>query len=104
MILSQVQQLASAINQFRTEYGFHPMGSNAEIIKALRGDNPRKIVFFEAPSQSYNEQGEVIDPWGAPLLFDIRDGQEPRIRSIGPDGKDNAGAPDSDDITSRQVK
>lgn len=94
-----VTSMATAVKSYLTEYGFRPEGDNAQITATLRGDNPRKIVFFEAPVKSYNPSGELIDPWGTPCRFDLS-GPETRIWSCGRDRVDNGGAEGSDDIVS----
>lgn len=97
---ARVSQVCAALKQYRTEYGAMPAGSQAEIMNTLRGANPRKIVFFEARPQDFNQQGEYIDAWGTPYHIDASTPDYPWAYSYGPDKQDNGGAPGSDDITS----
>ena len=92
--------LAAAAKAYATEYGAPVSGSPAQIMATWRGDNPRKIVFFDAYPSSFNAQGEAVDPWGTPVRFDLSDPQKPRVWSCGGNRKDESGAEGSDDIVS----
>jgi Type II secretion system (T2SS), protein G len=89
--------LADHVKEYRQEYGFYPAGNNAEIIRALCGDNPRKVVFFE-PHGDLSAAGELLDPWGTPYRFDLSDPKNPKIYSFGKNKRDDHGADRSDDI------
>ena len=89
-----------ACKSYQTEYGSLPAGNNTDITSALRGANPRNIVFFELRSRDMNSLGEVIDPWGTPYRFTLQDGQSPLIRSAGPDRIFD----DKDDLVSDQFQ
>jgi hypothetical protein len=91
--------LADSVKDYWTEYGSVPTGSHAEIIRALRGDNPRKIVFY-APHGVLNAAGERLDPLGNPYRFDLSDPNHPRIYSFGKNQRDDGGVVGSDDICS----
>ena len=69
-------------------------------MNTLRGDNPLKIVFFEAPSNRFNARGEYLDPWGTPFHIDASNPTFPWAYSFGKDTKDDGGVPESDDIPS----
>jgi type II secretory pathway pseudopilin PulG len=95
-----VLQLKAALMAHQTEFGNLPTGTNAELMVVLQGNNPRKLVLFDANLSSINSQHEVIDPWGTPILFDLSDQQNPRIWSCGKDRQDNGGKQGSDDLAS----
>jgi hypothetical protein len=97
---SRLTQLTSSLAKYRTEYGSLPSGGNAEIIWALLGKNPRKIVFFEAQPDAFNSRNELTDPWGTPYCFDLANPETPRLWSCGRDRVDNRGAEGSDDVAS----
>ena len=61
--------LARATQKYREEIGEFPAGDNAEIVAALRGENPKKTVFFECAADDLGPNGEMVDPWGTPYLF-----------------------------------
>lgn len=92
--------IVGAVNQYRTDYGSFPSGENAAIVAALRGKNPRGIIYFEPPTPWINPKGELIDPWKTPYCFDLSDPQNPRVWSCGKNRRDDGGAEGSDDIVS----
>jgi hypothetical protein len=101
---SFVDGLLHATNAYATEYGSPVSGSPAQILATLRGDNPRKIIFFDTVARCINGQGELIDPWGTPYRFDLSDAEKPRIWSCGRNRKDEGGAEGTDDIASWRVR
>ncbi len=83
-----VQLIAGAVQYYEKEYGvMPPVTSNAQFIKVLMGDNPRKIEFIDmGPRQDErNANGEMIDPWGTPFQFSVDDKGKFHFRSAGPD-------------------
>lgn len=97
---AHVVQLLTGIQSFATVYGSFPKGDNAAIMAALGGKNERLIIFFEAPAESFNDRGELVDGWGKPVRFDLSDPANPRIWSTGRNRRDDQGADGSDDIPS----
>lgn len=71
------------IRDFRSQFGGNPIGTNAEITKALGGDNPRGATFLDGETK--NGRGELIDRWGMPYFFHQLSGSEMEVRSAGPD-------------------
>ncbi len=65
----------------------HPfrMGANEEFAAALLGKNAAREVFLTAPHAALNDQGQLIDRWGTPLFFHVRESARIDIRSAGPD-------------------
>lgn len=61
------------------------MGANEEFAAALMGENAAKEVFLRAPHACLNEKGQLVDRWGTPLFFHVRDRDRIDIRSAGPD-------------------
>lgn len=90
----------TALKAYATEYGYSLTGNPVQMFAALRGNNQRKIIFFEVRSDRFNAQGELIDPWDTPYRFDLSKPDAPRIWSCGPNRKDEGGAEGSDDIVS----
>ena len=72
---------------FRTRMGENPVGTNAEIMRAVMGGNPAKARLGPPEGQSLNEQGELIDKWGNPYFFHQMSKDKMEIRSAGPDAK-----------------
>jgi hypothetical protein len=63
------------------------MGANEEFAAALMGKNATKEVFLEAPHACLNAKGQLVDRWGSPLFFHVRDRSRIDLRSAGPDGE-----------------
>ena len=49
--------------------------------------NAAKEVFLEAPHACLNAKGQLVDRWGSPLFFHVRDANRIDLRSAGPDGE-----------------
>jgi hypothetical protein len=96
-----VESFATALDSYAVEYGYHPERAPAELLRTLRGDNKRKIVFFECAARSVNAGGEFTDPWGQPYHIDQSDPSSPRVYSSGPNRLDEHGAKGSDDIVAK---
>ncbi len=61
------------------------MGANEEFAAALLGKNSAKEVFLKAPHPCLNDKAQLIDRWGTPLFFHVRDASRIDIRSAGAD-------------------
>ncbi len=83
---SDLQRITRLLRDFRTIAGDNPIGSNAEIVESLSGDNPRqaKILPDDLPR---NSSGELVDRWGTPYFFHQLTRNSMEIRSAGPDRK-----------------
>lgn len=81
-----VEAIRSAVQKFGATFGGNPVGTNAEITRALNGDNPTHAVFLSGiPGQQINSNGELVDPWGTPYFFHQLSGHDMEVRSAGPD-------------------
>jgi Type II secretion system (T2SS), protein G len=78
------EKVTNMITSFHTRMGENPVGTNAEIMKSLMGENPIHATFSPDPP-TLNAKGELIDPWGTPYFFHQISGDEMEIRSAGPD-------------------
>lgn len=81
---SDLQRITIMLRDYRTIAGDNPIGSNAEIVQALSGDNPRqaKILPDDLPR---NSSGELVDRWGTPYFFHQLSRNSMEIRSAGAD-------------------
>ncbi len=70
---------------YRTVAGENPVGTNAEIMRTLMGDNARQATLGPPEGQSLNAAGELVDRWGTPLFFHQLSKTVMEIRSAGPD-------------------
>ena len=68
---NDVTQLVVAAKAYVTEYGKPPEGSQLAQLKALEGDNPRKIVFIEVDPKRTTKDGIFLDPWGTPYVYEL---------------------------------
>ena len=75
------------ITDYHTLMGENPVGTNAEIMKALMGHNPHQATLGPPAGASLNGQGELIDRWGTPYFFHQLSRDAMEIRSAGPDRK-----------------
>ena len=73
------------LRDYRTRMGENPVGSNAEIMKAVMGDNPAKARLGPPSGQSLNRDGELVDRWETPYFFHQLSKSSMEIRSAGPD-------------------
>lgn len=76
----------TAFRQYALKFGGNPVGDNAEITAALRGQNPRQSVFLTVrDGLRVNSEGQAVDAWGTPYFFHQLSRTEMEIRSAGPD-------------------
>lgn len=76
------------LRDYRAAFAENPVGTNAEITRALAGRNPRKVNLFPDSPDSFprNARGELLDHWGRPFFFHQISGTIMEVRSAGPDG------------------
>ena len=72
---------------YRTLTGENPVGTNAEIMKAIMGGNPKNAVLGPPQGQQVNDLGELLDHWGTPYFFHQLSKDLMEIRSAGVDQK-----------------
>jgi hypothetical protein len=92
----EAEEVALNLRNFGQRFGGNPVGTNAEITKALNGGNTAAANYLPA-SRRMNAAGELIDTWGTPYFFHANSATEMEIRSAGPDRKLFT----SDDLTAR---
>lgn len=81
-----VDKITLSLRDFRTAMGENPVGTNAEIAKALNGGNPKQARLLP-DGQAVNGEGELVDRWGTPYFFHQLSKDHMDIRSAGPDKK-----------------
>ncbi len=62
-----------------------PLGSNAEMAAALRGEGRVKLALLPPGHRAFDAAGRLIDRWGTPLFFHVESADRIAIRSAGPD-------------------
>lgn len=76
----------TAFRQYALKFGGNPVGDNAEITAALRGQNARQSVFLTtSDGLRVNGEGQAVDAWSTPYFFHQLSRTEMEIRSAGPD-------------------
>ena len=94
---SDGENIRLMFRDFRTLMGENPVGSNAEIMKAVMGGNKKQARLGPPTGQNLNGEGELVDRWGTPYFFHQMSATEMEIRSAGPDQKMWTG----DDVVAR---
>ena len=80
-----VDQVGLMLRDYRTRMGENPLGTNAEIMKAVMGENPKQVRLGPPEGQKLNAAGELVDRWGTPIFFHQLSKASMEIRSAGPD-------------------
>ena len=84
--LTVLENARTAIHNYGQRFGGNPVGSNAEITRALLGENPGQVNFISADNGlRVNGKNELIDAFGTPFFFHQMSGTEMEIHSAGPD-------------------
>ena len=73
--------------EFRNVLGENPVGTNAEIMSAVNGNNLKQTRIGPPDQQKLNGDGELIDRWGTPYFFHQMSKTVMEIRSAGADRK-----------------
>lgn len=73
------------LRDYRSTVGENPVGTNAEIMAALLGDNIKQVRVNVAPGSALNDKGELVDRWGTPYFFHQLSATQMEIRSAGED-------------------
>ena len=84
-LLEVLENVRVMIRDYRTVLGENPVGTNAEIMRAINGHNAKQAKIGAPAGQGLNGNGELIDPWGTPFFFHQISRTEMEIRSAGPD-------------------
>lgn len=65
----------------------NPVGDNHDITAALKGRNPRGLVFLLPDHPAIGPDGQLRDRFGNPFHFHAESGTRMVVRSAGPDGR-----------------
>ena len=92
-----MENLFVGLQRYKEYVGRYPVGNNAQIVKALMGENPKNVIILVGRKTDLNSQGELVDPWGTPLRIYFA-GEGILVRSAGPNKRfDDSTAVDADD-------
>jgi hypothetical protein len=93
-----VENLFVGLQKFKETVGAYPLGSNADIAKAMKGSNAKNVIILVGRKNELNEKGEIVDPWGTPLRIYFSDAGV-LIRSAGPNRRfDDSTVMEADDF------
>lgn len=81
----EVDKISLMLRDYRTIAGENPVGTNAEIMTAVMGRNPKQATLGPPEGMHLNEKGELIDRWGTPYFFHQLSRNHMEIRSAGAD-------------------
>jgi hypothetical protein len=84
-VAANMAKIALMFRNFRTIEGENPIGTNAEIMKSIMGENSRGARLGPPEGMTVNGNGELVDPWGTPFFFHALTKDVMEIRSAGPD-------------------
>ena len=62
-----------------------PIGGNADLAAALRGENPNRETYVPARHPVFSKDGLLVDRWGSPLVVHPEAWTQLELRSAGPD-------------------
>ncbi len=81
-----LEALHTSIQKYGLTFGGNPVGTNAEITRALNGDNPTHARFLsDGDGHRVNGAGELVDEWGTPYFFHQLSATQMEVHSAGPD-------------------
>jgi hypothetical protein len=93
-----VENLFVGLQKFKETVGAYPVGGNADIAKAMKGNNAKNVIILVGRKNELNEKGEIVDPWGTPLRIYFSDNGV-LIRSAGPNRRfDDSTVMEADDF------
>jgi len=93
-----IENLFAGLQKYKERVGSYPVGSNAQVAKALQGENNKNVIILVGRKTELNEKGEYVDPWGTPLRIYFSDAGV-MIRSAGPNRRfDDSTVMEADDF------
>ena len=83
---SDLQLLRKTISVYRQIFRQNPIaGENREVVEALSGKNPYRLIFIASDHPAVDDEGALIDRWGSPFRFHPISGSLMEFSSCGPD-------------------
>ena len=93
-----IENLFTSLQKYKERVGTYPIGGNAEVARALQGNNPKNVIVIVGRKTELNEKGEFTDPWGTALRIYFSD-TGVLIRSAGPNRRfDDSTVMEADDF------
>ena len=60
-----VENLFIGLQKYKERVGAYPIGSNADVAKALQGNNPKNVIILVGRKTELNEKGEYVSQFSA---------------------------------------
>lgn len=96
--VDDIENLFAGLQKYKEHVGSYPVGSNADVVKALKGANPKNVIILVGRKNELNDKGEFVDPWGTSLRIYFSDSGV-LVRSAGPNRRfDDSAVLESDDF------
>jgi len=67
--MKELDKIVLMLRDYRTLMGENPVGTNAEIMKAIMGGNPKGAMVGPPEGMEVSGGGELMDRWGTPYFF-----------------------------------
>jgi len=78
--------IGAILRIFRERFGDFPaFETNAQLVNALAGANPRRIALLPRDIPAVSPEGELLDRWGTPYEFHAISHEALELRTAGPD-------------------
>jgi len=85
----EMSLVQSALLDYKAAFGAFPSGDGPAVFRALRGENPQKLVFLAC--RAVSADGGALDPWGTPYKLYFS-GEDVLVRSAGPNKRFDSSA------------
>jgi hypothetical protein len=102
--------MRDALDVYLDKHKVYPPSGNTNLVKELSRRNNTEAPFYFFEAHVLNDRGEVVDPWGRPVVYknrigmvidgntiDRRDKRAILLYSVGQNGIDEGGG--GDDVT-----
>lgn len=83
--LRKIQRVAAGYFSVIKDASRYPIGGNADLAAALRGENANREAFLRADHPVFAKDGTLTDRWGSPLIVHPEGWKQLEFRSAGPD-------------------
>lgn len=83
--LQKIHRVISGYFSITKDASRFPIGGNADLAAALRGENSNRETYVPAGHPVFSKDGLLIDRWGSPLVVHPEAWTQLELRSAGPD-------------------
>ncbi|MCW1923482.1 hypothetical protein OKA05_13035 [Luteolibacter arcticus] len=83
--LRKIHRVAAGYFSVVKDASRFPIGGNADLSAALRGENSNREVLVPEGHRAFSKEGWLIDRWGTPLVVHPEGWKQLELRSAGPD-------------------